>query len=178
MKLRILGISIAAALGAVALPASAAQVGTGKVNFEGTLIPNTCKVAPASEDQTVLLPTVSTQSLITEGDTAGSRAFEIDVIECPDTIDEVQAHFEITNMEPKYRTLKNLESTGAQNVTVQLLEADGTPIQAGSAGTAFPVTGAGATRGATLVYGGQYFSLGGATSGVVKTFAEFTLAYP
>ncbi|WP_313623410.1 fimbrial protein [Achromobacter sp.] len=180
MKSHILGLSIAALFAAASLPASAAPaIGTGKVNFNGMLIAETCQVATDSQDQTVQLPVVSTQSLGTKGDTAGSTAFEIDVIECPDTIDQVQAHFEMTNMEAANRTLLNLATaSAATNVTVQLLNADGSVVPAGSTGKAFDVTGTGATRGATMIYGGQYYSLGSPSAGAVQTFAEFTLAYP
>lgn len=180
MKSHILGLSLAAVFAAAALPASAAPAtGTGKVTFNGMLIADTCKVATDSQDQTVQLPVVSTQSLSVKGDTAGSTAFEIEVIECPDTVDQVQAHFEMTNMDAATRTLLNLATaSAADNVTVQLLNADGTEIPAGSTGKAFEVTGTGATRGATMIYGGQYYSLGGPSAGAIQTFAEFTLAYP
>lgn len=180
MKLKTLAFSAAALVGiAAAMPASAQAVGTGKVNFTGKLIQDTCEVTAASQNQDVPLPTVSVQSLNEAGQTAGSTPFDIEVVKCPDTLQKVAVHFEMTNMEATNRTLKNMASTGAAtNVTVQLIEADGTVIRAGSTGAAYDITGTGPTRGAKMTYGGQYYALAPTTPGVVQTFAEFTIAYP
>jgi len=180
MKLKTLAISVAVLLGGVAaLPASAQAVGTGKVNFNGLLVADSCQVTTETRDQTVNLDTMSVQSLNEAGKTAGSTPFNIEVTNCPDTFDEVAVHFEMTNMDAATRTLKNTATTGAAtNVTVQLVNADRTPIDAGSTGEFFPITGEGAARGAVMTYGGQYYALGVTTPGVVQSFAEFTLAYP
>lgn len=180
MKLNVLRLAVLTLLAGAAVQAHAQTVTQGRVNFEGTLTPDTCAVMPGSTNQTVTLPTVSTQSLSAANDTAGSTPFQIHVNNCPSTINQVAAHFEMTNMEPGHFTLKNL-ATGigaADAVTVQLLEADGTALPAGSTGRAFAVTGTGTARGATMTYGGQYFALGATTPGTVQTYAEFTLAYP
>lgn len=180
MKLKTLALSAAALVAvAAALPASAQAVGTGKVNFQGLLIEDTCEVTAATRDQLVTLPTVSVQSLNTTGQTAGSTPFDIDVEKCPDSLENVAVHFEMTNMEAANRTLKNLATTNAAGfVTVQLIEADGTVIPAGSTGASYAITGEGNARGAKMTYGGQYYALAATTPGVVQTFAEFTIAYP
>ncbi|EHK67706.1 frimbrial protein [Achromobacter arsenitoxydans SY8] len=168
-----------ALLAGAALPIHAQTVTQGKVTFNGELIADTCAVMTESQDQVVPLPTVSVQSLDSAGDTAGSTPFQIKVDNCPATVNQVAAHFEMTNMEPAYQTLKNLATaSAATNVSVQLIEADGTPIPLGSRGALYAVTGTGAARGAVMTYGGQYYALGATTPGVVTTYTQFTLAYP
>ncbi|MFJ3461319.1 fimbrial protein [Achromobacter spanius] len=180
MKLKTLAFSAAALVGiAAAMPASAQALGTGKVNFTGELIEDTCEVTTETADQRVPLPKVSVQSLNEAGLTAGSTPFDIEVVNCPATLQNVAVHFEMTNMEAANRTLKNMAATDAAgNVSVQLIEADGTVIRAGSTGAAYPITGTGAARGAKMTYGGQYYALAPTTPGLVQTFAEFTIAYP
>ncbi|MGE8657907.1 MAG: fimbrial protein [Achromobacter sp.] len=180
MKINALRLALFTLMAGGALSAQAQTVTQGKVNFNGKLIVDTCAVMSGSENQTVTLPTVSTQSLSAANDTAGSTPFQIHVDNCPSSINQVAAHFEMTNMEPGHFTLKNLASgpNAATQVTVQLVEADGSELKVGSTGRAFAVTGTGASRGATMTYGGQYFALGATTPGTVQTYAEFTLAYP
>lgn len=180
MKFKTLAISAAVLLGGVAaLPASAQSAGTGKVNFNGMLVADSCEITTETRNQVVDLPTMSVQSLDEAGKTAGSTPFNIEVTNCPDTFDEVAVHFEMSNMDAATRTLKNTATTNAAtNVTVQLVNADRSPINAGSTGEFFPITGEGAARGAIMTYGGQYYALGATTPGVVQSFAEFTLAYP
>lgn len=180
MKFKTLAISAAVLLaGAAALPAAHAE-GTGRVNFNGLLTADTCDLTTDSRDQTVKLPTVSVQSLTAAGQVAGSTPFTIEVTNCPDTFNQVAVHFEMNNMEAATRTLNNIApaADAAGNVTVQLIEADGTPIPAGSAGKPHPIVGEDETRGAKMMFGGQYYALGATTPGVVQSYAQFTIAYP
>ncbi|AJY31357.1 fimbrial family protein [Burkholderia thailandensis 34] len=170
-------LGLGATQAAFAQTVGAAQ---GKVTFNGELITSTCTVDAGSKDQIVQLPKVSTNTLTTAGQTAGSRPFDIKVIDCPKEV-KVAAHFEMDNMHPESRTLKNLDETdkGAKNVSVQLVEADGTPLDVGSTSKNFvEVSDNGAGKyGATLTYGGQYYALGKTDPGLVNTFTRFTLAY-
>lgn len=183
MKKNVVSFAAAALLGLGATQAAFAQtVGAaqGKVTFNGELITSTCTVDAGSKDQIVQLPKVSINTLTTAGQTAGSRPFDIKVIDCPKEV-KVAAHFEMDNMHPESRTLKNLDETdkGAKNVSVQLVEADGTPLDVGSTSKNFvEVSDNGAGKyGATLTYGGQYYALGKTDPGLVNTFTRFTLAY-
>ena len=179
MKSSTYRLALLALLAGAALPIHAQTVTQGKVNFTGQLIADTCAVKSGDEDKDIVLPTVSTQSLDSAGKTAGSTPFQITVENCPATIEEVAAHFEMTNMEPTRFTLKNLATaTAAENVSVQLIEADGTPIPLGSRGASYAVTGTGAGRGAVMTYGAQYYALDATLPGRVETFTQFTLAYP
>ncbi|KVN74686.1 fimbrial protein [Burkholderia ubonensis] len=179
MKEKAISFVAAASLGLVVAPAAfAADEQGGQVKFTGELTADTCTVDAGSLDQTIALPKVSTKKLATKGDAYGSRPFDIKVTNCPTTVTQIAAHFEVFNMDPATRTLANTLKTGAaSNVAVQLLNADGTPIEVGATGKKFAVTGTDAARGATMTYAGQYYALGQATAGKVETVTKFTLVY-
>jgi len=176
MKIKAFRLALMALTMGAALPIHAQTIGQSKVIFSGALIADTCAVASNSQDQSVILPTISTQTLSAAGKTAGSTSFQIVAENCPTSITKVAAHFEMTNAEPGSSTLKNLVVGGSEatGVSVQLLNSDGTPIRVGTTGIAFPVE----AGTATMVYGAQYYALAQATPGGVATYAEFTLAYP
>ncbi|MET1531209.1 fimbrial protein [Burkholderia sola] len=181
MKKKVLGASAAMLLGVLAASPVFAQtaVTQGRVTFDGELTASTCSIKAGDEDKKVLLPKVSTIALANKGDTAGSTSFDISATKCAADVTKVAAHFEMTNMDPATGFLKNLlpADTAAKNVVVQLVNADGTGIRAGSTGAYFDVTGTADARGATMLYGGQYYATGATTAGKVNTFARFTLAY-
>ena len=179
MKKKVLGASAAMLMGVLAASPAFAQtaVTQGKVTFDGELTASTCSIKGGDEDKKVLLPKVSTVALAKKGDTAGSTSFDITAAKCSADVAKVAAHFEMTNMDPATGFLKNLLADGAKNVVVQLVNSDGTGIRAGSTGAYFDVTGAGDDRGATMLYGGQYYATGESGAGKVNTFARFTLAY-
>ncbi|AOJ64150.1 fimbrial protein [Burkholderia ubonensis] len=181
MNKKALSIFTAALLGSMAASTAFAQtaVTQGKVTFDGELTTSTCSIKAGDEDKKVILPKISTVDLAKRGDTAGSTSFDITTTNCAADVNKVAAHFEMTNMDPDTGNLKNLLAgdTAAKNVVVQLVNSDGTGIRAGSTGRYYDVTGTGTGRGATMLYGGQYFATGQTTAGKVNTFARFTLAY-
>ncbi|WP_454727572.1 fimbrial protein [Cupriavidus ulmosensis] len=171
---------MATLVGLVAAQNAFAQ-SSGKVKFNGELVNSTCSINAGDEDKTVTLPTVSTTAFSSANKTAGSTAFTIGVTQCSADLNTVKAHFEMDNMDPVTRNLKNLATTNpAANVNVQLVDGDGgTPVLLGSAGKPVTLAGTGAARGATLTYGGQYYVADPATisAGKVESFTRFTLAY-
>jgi major type 1 subunit fimbrin (pilin) len=162
---------------------AADEVTQGKVNFTGKLVDMTCSIEADSQDQTVTLPTMSTTSLAKDGDVAGSRMFDIKVEKCPSSVKKVAAHFETTNLDPATRNAKNLDEdqpTGAKQVTVELLDSDGTtPLKLGTTGSYVNVkeSSPAGNGTATLSYGGRYHATGATTAGTVKAIVSFTLAY-
>ncbi|KVP89330.1 hypothetical protein WJ96_20235 [Burkholderia ubonensis] len=178
MKEKAISFVAAASLGLVVAPAAfAADEQQGRVTFNGELTADTCTIDATSLDQTVQLPKVSTNKLAAKGDAYGSKPFDIKVTNCPATVKKIAAHFEVVNMHPETRTLTNLEpeATAAKNVTVQLLNADGSVVKVGDEGKYFDVSDS--THDATMTYAGQYYALGATTAGKVTTFTRFTLAY-
>lgn len=180
MKKKVVSFAVATLFGLVAAQSVFAQsIDQGQVKFTGELTANTCTIDVGSKDQIVPLPKVSTSALAAPGDVAGSTAFEIKVSKCAADVKKVAAHFEMENMDPNTRTLKN-EATGADaatNVTIQLVNSDGTELPVGSTGSYFDVTGTDDARGATMIYGGQYYALDTTTAGKVESHTLFTLAY-
>ncbi|MGV2293077.1 fimbrial protein [Trinickia sp. YCB016] len=179
MQANLKKISLAIALmGAFASSAFAtATDGKGTVTFNGTLTDNTCTIDAGDVNKTVTLPTISTKSLATAGDVAGSTMFSIHVSACSPTVTQVAAHFETTNLEQTSRGAKNLndgQAGGATKVAVQMLDGDGTTVlNLGTKGSAVAVT----NNAATMYYGGRYYALGQTTAGTVKAVVSYTLAY-
>ncbi len=182
MKAKFTKLSIALLAGAMAAPLAFAE-DQGTVTFTGRVQEDTCNLATGSANQTVELGTVSASALSAVKSNAGSKMFDIVVENCGASISKVAAHFETDNIDvDSENTIKNTASgNAAQNVTVQLVDRDGTtPIALGSTGTSRDVTGGTETvgGGATLTYGGRlYSSKGGATAGEVLAITRFTLAY-
>ncbi|AOJ72698.1 MULTISPECIES: fimbrial protein [Burkholderia] len=183
MKKKVVSFAAAALLGFVAAQSAFAEfaqsIDQGKVNFKGELTTNTCTIDADSKDQIVQLPRVSTSALAARGNVAGSTSFEIKVSKCAAEVNKVAAHFEMENVDPDTLTLKN-EAAGdgaATNVSVQLVNSDGTALPVGSTGRFFDVSGTEDARGATMIYGGQYYALDKTTAGKVESHALFTLAY-
>jgi len=167
--------------GVLAAPLAFAQSapGTGTITFNGMLLAETCQISASDVDKTVTLPTLSTQSLSTAGQTAGATMFTISVSDCPASVNSVAAHFETTNMDSATRNAANLATTNkAANVLVQLLDTDGaTPILLGSTGAYKELEGSGGARGAELSYGAQYYATGQTEPGSVVAMVRYTLAY-
>lgn len=79
-SLLVLAASIAAA---VSMNASAATVGT--INFQGSVINGTCQIATASDNQTVILPQVTSSSFTganQPGDASTIAPFQITLTDC------------------------------------------------------------------------------------------------
>ena len=173
----------AVALAALSYASLAAAETQTTVKFTGKLQDATCQIDSSSLNQEVTLPTLSTTTLNKSGAVAGATMFDVKVVDCPSTMTAVTAHFETLNMDPDTRNAKNLATTNAaSNVTVQILDRDGTTaIPLGSKGQFVSVvkggTEAAPTYSADLLYGGRYYATGATTPGNVSSTVTFTLAY-
>lgn len=181
-KMKIAVCAIALAVTSVSVNA-ADVVGQGTVTFNGKLIDETCTVNDDSKDIIVTLPTLSTKTLSTAGNEAGSSAFDINVKDCPAAITKVAAHFEVLNSEYDSSTgnlINQLEvddpTKSATKAQVRLYNDDSTQIRIGSTGKAFPVDATAHT--AKMEYLGGYYATGQTTAGNVKAQVTYTLAYP
>jgi len=180
MNKQVLHISAAALLAMGVGIASTAVASQGQVTFNGQLTNDTCVIKAGDENKVVTLPRISTSTLSASGRIAGSTMFTIAIEKCSTGISSAAAHWETTNMNPDTGNARNQATgtTAATNVDVQLLDRDGTTVlRLGSRGAPIAVSGTGDARGATLNYGGQYYSFGAATAGTVTAVARFTLAY-
>ncbi|HDH7382524.1 TPA: fimbrial protein [Escherichia coli] len=172
-------------LGILAAASSSATLAyDGKINFTGKVVAQTCSVDTGSESLSVVLPTVSTTTLSTDAKTAGLTPFTIQLTGCAVSaasgVDKVNAYFE-PNANTDYTTgnLTNTASSGASNVQIQLLNADGVKvIKLGQAAAAQNVdTVAINDAKVTLRYNAQYYATGVATAGDVTSTVNYTIAY-
>ncbi|CAD6555488.1 F17A fimbrial adhesin [Escherichia coli] len=173
-------------LGILAAASSSATLAyDGTITFNGKVVDQTCSVTTGSKNLTVTLPTVSSNSLTSNGEVAGLTPFTISLEGCTSPAsagaENVKAYFE-PNATTDYDS-HNLNiasgSGNATNVQIQLLNADGTtPILLGtdSAGQAVTPVAINGTN-VTLRYNAQYYATGQATAGNVSATVNYTIAY-
>lgn len=174
-------------LGILAAASSSATLAyDGTINFTGKVVDQTCSVTTTTGTAplAVTLPTVSTKSLDSTGKVAGLTPFTISLSGCNTAAatgaQSVKAYFE-PNANTDYTTgnLTNTTSSGASNVQIQLLNADGVKvIKLGQAAAAQNVdTVAINDANVTLRYNAQYYATGVATAGDVTSTVNYTIAY-
>ncbi|OON40191.1 F17 fimbrial protein [Izhakiella australiensis] len=154
----------------------------GKVSFNGELTDETCQVKDNSKDIVVNLPKISTATLATTGDEAGTTAFKIEVEKCPVSVKKVTAHFEAvknSGYDPSTGNLRNdSTATGsATNVQVRLYNLDdNSQVTIGGTGHSYPVNAD--SKQATMYFAGGYYATGQTTPGAVTANVQYVLAYP
>lgn len=171
-----------------------AHAADGVVSFEGKITSQTCKIngLDKNADLTVKLPTVSASALAAAGDKAGAKPFELKLTECTTASGTAYPYFEPgATIDTVTGRLKNA-TTGpglAQNVQVELLNDDQSPIDLGKgpdaqnvkvatlqsniSGTP-PVT----TGETTIKLYAQYVATdGAATAGTVNTTVQYAMVY-
>ena len=114
---------------------SAPGANSGIVRFQGKVVDQTCTVAANSQDQIVVLDTVSKNRFTAAGDTAMPTPFDIQLSGCTfptaSKATKVKARFaSVQNVDTAHNyTLKNTKQPaagGAANVNIQLFNEDGT----------------------------------------------------
>ena len=166
----------------IAVSVSAAFAYDGTINFTGKVVAQTCSVATESNSLSVMLPTVSTTALSSNTKTAGLTPFTIQLTGCVTSsgTDKVNAYFE-SNANTDYTTgnLTNTDSSGASNVQIQLLNANGVKvIKLGQAAAAQNVDAVAINDATvTLHYNAQYYATGEVTAGNVASTVNYTIVY-
>lgn len=171
-------------LGILAAASSSATLAyDGTINFTGKVVAQTCSVSSGSKNLTVTLPTVSEASLAAATNTAGLTPFTIELTGCNASAasgaQNVKAYFE-PNATTDYDTGNlNIAASGANNVQIQLLNADGvTPIKLGQDATGQNVTAVQIDNAAMkLRYNAQYYATAQATAGDVSATVNYTIVY-
>ncbi len=152
---------------------------TVTIKFEGSYNSVTCTIVGGQEKQTIKLPKISTSSLTSPGQTAGSTGFTIP-LRCDGAIEAVRIYFQqgaTTNANGNLDVETPNDPASAKNVQVQLLNGDGSPIQVGNAATMKTVNLDASTT--TLVpFGAQYYATGATRAGLVRTYATFVIQMP
>ena len=176
-KARALAVLVAATV------SSAALASDGKIDFNGELKAETCKVAvngaSGANGTTVTLPTISTASLTTAGQVAGQTGFNIELSDCSAAIKTAAAFFESGgSVDPASGNLKNVSGSASK---VQLQLVDATNGQAIKAGNTAQVTSTSrvdvANTSAILPYAVQYFAQAATTPGTVVSSVTYSINY-
>lgn len=166
---------------------NSAQASEGTITFNGLVTASTCTVSVDGQngDATITLPTVDATTLANASETAGRTGFSIALSECtmstsPENT-QVSTYFE---MGPTVDSATGrLNSSGhANNVQLQILEDDGTPINIGNKSQAVgnkyqTVVGGSGSGTATLNYGVEYYATGQSTPGTVISQVVYSMQY-
>ncbi len=175
----------------------------GTITINGEITDQTCKIngkdAPA--DLLVHLPKISTSAIKNKGDVAGATVFTLKLTDCPNTLTgKVQAHFEpglttdydsgnlyaYTSSDTKTSPANAIPTglTKANNVEIQLANADGSAITIGAppsaGGGVTLMNGSGDKKTATLHYLARYYrsSTEAITAGKLVTYVQYSIIYP
>ncbi len=181
MKKSFISAAAVASLAAAALVPAAANAYDGTITFNGKLSAQTCTIdgnGSNAKNFAVSLPTVSTGTLATASATAGRTPFNIALSACSPTTGNVSVYFEPGNTDTSNGNLL-VNTGGATNVEIQLLNSDATPIKAGFDQASQNSKAVALTSGAaTLGYFAQYFATGVTTAGAAISQVNYTIAYP
>lgn len=184
MKKTLLFAAVTAAAASLAAVPGMASAADGQINFSGKVVAQTCQingngVGSQPTLPTVALPQVMTPTLLANGAVAGATPFSISITGCDSSLSTVATQFSGSNIDTATDSLKNTAANGANNVELQLLNGDSTPIKlSGATATAQQSKAASLSSGAaTLNYIAQYRSLGNASAGPVTSNVQFTMIY-
>lgn len=172
--------SIAASIVSVSIFASAASAfaSSGTIDISGKVEDQVCNIEATGNalGNTLVLPTVFKSDLASDGTTAGATGFQFALTGCP-TTGSVSAYFESTNVDTTTGNLVNRAAAPAENVQVQVLNADGQEIDLNTNANN-GVVALDASGNATLDYSAQYIAKGGAAgAGDVETQLVYTVRY-
>jgi len=158
-----------------ALSTNALAVDTGTINFNGEVIGQTCEVLPADGTYNVTLPAVSAAALSGAGATTETTAFNIALTNCSSVVGGVYAFFEQgTNVLDG----KLVNNGTAENIVVELLDSNGSVINAGSTDQAENAATVVVSEGnASLNYSARYLATGTVTAGTISTSVTYSIAY-
>jgi len=179
MSKTIVSAALFAALATASLSAAAAD---GKITFTGTISDVTCTVKGGTNTDggtsnfTVALPTVSTTALAAAGQSAGGGPSQ------PKCKDGAIASLWFESSTPTVDAanggrLKNTATSGATNVLVGLLNANGAPINMSNNTNAAASGVKIVDTTATLNYTAQYYATAAATAGAVNTYVNYSVVY-
>lgn len=162
---------------ALAMMAGSVQAADGTVEFGGKVLAATCAYNGTGESL-VKLPDVNERVLAETGKTAGARNFEMHFSDCPKGV-PIRAKFLAREgyIDPEIGMLINkLETYGAKNVELALMDESGNLISVGKPQTDEPVVVDDAGK-ATLTYGVEYYALAPVVAGEVMGFVNFDVEY-
>ncbi|WP_226858265.1 fimbrial protein [Diaphorobacter aerolatus] len=159
----------------------AANAFDGTITVHGNITANACaiKVNNGTADGVVTLPTISSAALSQAGKTAGQTPFSISLSGCTGaTLNNARTYFEFGSMvDAATGRLNTAAGAGtAENVQIELLNADLAPIRAGAViQNDTPVSIA--SGAGVMNYSARYFATNAVVPGTVSTFVNYTVVY-
>ncbi|UAN50829.1 type 1 fimbrial protein [Serratia sp. JSRIV002] len=181
MKKLAIVASLVAAFGSVGMVQAAS---TGTITFNGELTATTCDVVVDGQaaDATVTLPTVGTNQLNAATKRAGDTGFVMALNNCAGTLQTAAAYFEAgSSVDLTTGRLKNLNGTGATNVSLELLDANNSSPSVINVGNQIQKTTAGykdvSGGSANLSYIVRYYAEAPTTAGLVDSNVVYSIQY-
>jgi major type 1 subunit fimbrin (pilin) len=182
MKTFVISAFAAGVLGLASGGAFATE-GDGTITFNGALTAVTCTINgndSNNKDFTVTLPTVSTNILTAKGDTAGDTSYHIALTGCTPVTGTSKASvfYQAGATVDPNDGLLIVASGGAENVKLQLLNQDGSPIKAGYSSDLQNSKAADISTGAaTLNYSVRYYATAATTAGAANSSVVYSIDY-
>ena len=147
--------------------------GNGIVHFTGEIIDSTCEVSTGTKDQTVDLGKVNKSTFTDVGSTASVQAFQIDLVNCPQTYKKANARFDGTEDGDGYLKLNN---GGATGVAIAIYNrADNSLLKLYNQSKTADISAEGT---ASLPFMARYIATSSTvTAGLANADSEFTISY-
>lgn len=155
-----------------------ASAADGTIYFNGSITDTACTVDASSDNQTVVMGTVSTTAFHGAGSTSSPTRFTISLTTCPESASTAKVRFDGPTApgNPSILRLTN-DAQAATGVGVAIYEDDSStliPVSTASAAKTLSSTGVN-----ELAYVAKYMATGDdITAGDAKATASFTITYP
>ncbi|ELY3759411.1 fimbrial protein [Cronobacter universalis] len=156
----------------------AASTGEGQVNFTGEILDAACEVVNSlSSPLAVDLGKVSKTAFTGVGSTTNITSFFLQLKNCPETVTKASIKFGGNADTDNVNVLALTGGTGtASGIGIQLVDADGTPLNLYTASADYALQTGTATN--DLEFGARYIQTGAAvTAGTANGSSTFTVTY-
>ncbi|MDK1225572.1 fimbrial protein [Cronobacter turicensis] len=156
----------------------AASTGEGQINFTGEILDAACEVVNSlSSPLAVDLGKVSKTAFTGVGSTTNITSFFLQLKNCPETVTKASIKFGGNADTDNANVLALTGGTGAASgVGIQLVDADGTPLNLYTASADYALQTGTATN--NLEFGARYIQTGAAvTAGTANGSSTFTVTY-
>lgn len=170
-------IALCLALTTTSISAMAADAGSGKITFKGTVNSGACTIAPSDVNKEVQLGSISAANLSTVGNKGPLNTFELKLQDCQldsgtagSPYSKVKIEFNGQPDATKPTLWSNAGSAG--NVAVAFFDNAGNTIKPGDI-----LTQTLKASETTIILSAQAESTGAATSGSINSVANYVLSY-
>ncbi|QBF25958.1 type 1 fimbrial protein [Pseudomonas tructae] len=179
MKKSILGFALSLPL--LASMSLTAQAADGQIEFTGSISGTTCTINGGAGGQnfTVAMAPAHVSQLAAAGHVAERQPFNIQLTNCTPGTGNVDISFLNGPSVDLWAGRLNVDAGGAQNVQIQLLNANALPIRIGApTGSQNTIPVPLVAGAATLNYYSEYYATGVATPGAANTRVQYLVNLP